>query len=251
MAKMDEFKEERAAIKDKPFKERLAYFIEYYGARTILIAVCVIALFSIIIKNITAKDIVLYAAMYNTMDLRKDGAYAESFKEYAGLDTKRQDVILDETMYIDLVHWDEYTNSSIEKTMLFVTSQELDVVMAQEFVTEYFAYFDFFMDVRDYLTPEQLEQYKDSFYYIDRKVMEEQQEPEDSLYLQYEPDYPDPRKPELMTDPVPVGIYMGDTNQLAIRSSYYIDGENPVFCVLVNSKNATWANRFFEFVMQK
>ena len=78
MAKMDEFKEERAAIKDKPFKERLAYFIEYYGARTILIAVCVIALLSIIIKNITAKDIVLYAAMYNTMDLRKDGAYAES-----------------------------------------------------------------------------------------------------------------------------------------------------------------------------
>ena len=251
MAKMDEFKAERAAIKDKPFKERLAYYIEYYGARTLLIAICVIGLVTVIIKNITAKDVVLYAAMYNTMDLKKDGAYAESFKEYAQINPKQQDVIIDETMYIDLVHWDEYTNSSIEKTMLFITSQELDVMISQEFVIEYFAYFDLLMDVREFLTPEQLEKYKDSLYYIDRHMLENEQEPEDSLYLEYKHDYPDPRKPELMKDPVPVGIYMGDTNELAIRSSYYIDGDAPVFGVVVNSKNAAWANQFFEFVMQK
>ncbi len=248
MAKMDEFREERRAIREKPFKEQFAYFLEYYGMRTLLIIGCIIALGSIVFTIVTRKDTGLYVAMYNAKDLKMDDAYAAEFLAYAGMDSEEETVDIDDGYYMDIVNWDEQTAASIEKTMVYMASRDVDIILGDKTTIDYYAYGDNFMDVRTFLTEEQITKYEDSFYYVDMAIVEAKKEWQDTLATEYNSDYPDPRKPEDMTSPLPVGVFLGDVKELAISSSYQLYGENHILGVVANTEHPERAALFLDFI---
>ena len=83
---MDEFKEERAAMKNGTPKEKLTYFFDYYKWHVIVGVIAVIFAVTLIHQVATRKDTAFYALMlnvsaYNYMD---DSENANAFAEYAG-----------------------------------------------------------------------------------------------------------------------------------------------------------------------
>ena len=71
MPVMDEFREEREALKHGTLKEKLSYFVYYYKWH-VIVSVCAIAAVAVLASQIlTRKDTAFYAAMVNGMDTMK------------------------------------------------------------------------------------------------------------------------------------------------------------------------------------
>ena len=104
--------------------------------------------------------------------------------------------------------------------------------------------------MREFLSGEQFEKYSPYFYYIDMVKVAERNEIMDSadnLYTDYTLIAPDPRKPEEMDDPVPVGIYLDDCEK--IREHFYFKSDDVVACVFVNTQKPDIALQYLDFLM--
>ena len=99
------------------------------------------------------------------------------------------------------------------------------------------------------LTAEQLERYEPLFYYLDQDLLDALNEAKDS------PDYdfgafttrPDPKDPEAMENPVPVGLYLNTAS--AFLESYYITGD-AVLAIPVNNDHRENTCKFIDFILQ-
>ena len=72
MAVMDEFKEEREALKNGTPKQKLAYFWYYYKWHVIIALVVIIMIVSFVKQLTDRKDPAFYAVMLNASLLRSD-----------------------------------------------------------------------------------------------------------------------------------------------------------------------------------
>lgn len=251
MPVMDEFKEERAALKNGTLKEKISYFFCYYKWH-VIIAIAVIAFaVSLIHQILTQKDNAFFAALINTIELEDAGNYNQGFTEYAAIDTNEYDTMFDTSMRInpDPSSVDESTMTSTQKVMVYLAAQEIDVLAAGDIVMNSYAYNDSFYDLRELLTAEQITKYEPYFYYMDRAVAEERNAMDysDPDYATL-PDYPDPRNPEAMRDPVPVGIYLDAADTL--KENYYFLDENPILAVAANTKHPETVLQYIEYIFQ-
>ena len=248
MPVMDEFKEERAAMKNGTPKEKLAYFFDYYKWYVIVGVIAVIFAVTLIHQVATRKDTAFYALMlnvsaYNYMD---DSENANAFAEYAGIDTKEYDIQYDTTVQIGTDAGDDYNSS--QKLMVYIAAAELDVMVSDADSLAHYAYLGDFYDLRDFLSAEQLEKYADSFYYIDGAVKDEIQAASENGVLDYQPVYGDPHHPEDMADPIPAGLFLGE--DCSLLKDYYFRGEDPSVSVLINTKRPEMTSEFIDFLMQ-
>lgn len=261
MAVMDEFREEREAMKHGTPKEKLSYFICYYKWHVIIAVAAVACIISVIVSIATRKDTAIYVCMLNTLEKGYDSTGLEStaaeefgnlFAEYAGIDTGEYNVHLDTSMSIRYDLTDQDSMYSAQKYMTYLAAAEMDVIVTDEASLEQYSYQEDFFDLREILTPEQLEAYEPYFYYIDMAVVEERNEIMDSadnLYTDYVLIAPDPRDPEAMEEPVPVGIYLDECEKL--RDYFYFQSDDVVACVFVNTQKPDTALQFLDFLMKQ
>jgi hypothetical protein len=125
------------------------------------------------------------------------------------------------------------------------------VIVTDESSLEQYSYGEDFYDLREILSEEQLEKYEPYFYYIDMKTVEERNEilnDASNLYLDYVLIAPDPRHPEDMEEPVPVGIYLDDCEEIR-KYFYFEDDENVVASVFVNTTRLDMALKYIDYLM--
>jgi hypothetical protein len=263
MAVMDEFKEERAALKNGTPKEKFAYFIDYYKWHVIVTVAVIAAVVSFIVELVNGKDNAIYICMLNTLETSYDGLSTDSsatdelaakFADYADIDTDKYEVFFDTSMTIssDTSTADEYSVTSTEKFATYLAAAEMDVLVTDADSMKNYAYQSDFCDLRDILTEEQLEKYEPYFYYIDNKTMEEWNEFLDdinNLTGDTTLDAPDPRHPEDMAEPIPVGIYLDDCEEIR-QYFYFRDEENIVASVFVNTQRTDTALQFLDYLME-
>lgn len=252
MPVMDEFKEERAALKKNGTpKQKFMYFLDYYKWH-VIIAVAVIGFAaSMIYQSVTSKDTAFFAALVNAFEMTSTEEYVQSFAEYAGIDTDEYDVMFDSSMHISNTDVTQDTIAASQKLMVYIAASELDVILSDEATIEQYAYNDSFCDLREVLTQEQLEKYEPYLYYMDQAVADAihaaQEEP-DYDYNQT-PSHPDPRKPEAMENPIPVGICLEEASSL---EDYYIflygDGVLAVPATAPHQDNVT---KYIDFLFQQ
>ena len=92
MALMDEFKEERESIKDKPLKEKFAYYWYYYKWRVIIPIIIAVIGFNFISTIINKPKIILDGMFINIADfntLEQLDLYTASFVESQELDPEK------------------------------------------------------------------------------------------------------------------------------------------------------------------
>ncbi len=248
MPVMDEFKEERASLKQKSLKEKISYFFYYYKWHTLAVIVILIAAVSLIHTIATRKSCVLYVSLLNTAVNDSTEDYLKNFTEYAGFDTKDYETIFDTSMFIDIGGRDDITATSMQKMAIYIGAGQLDVLAATHDIMEYYVDQKIFTDMRLLLSPEQISRYSPYFFYVDQTVVDAviaaNERGED-----YNAVFSDPRHPEDMENPVPIGIYLNDCKKL--KSNLRFGDEEIIMSVIANSSNTDTAVKFIDYVMQE
>jgi len=245
MAVMDEFKEEREALKNGTFKEKISYFWDYYKWYVIGAIILIVAIASFCYEMLTKKDTAFTAVMLNTSELELELQAPQAFADYVGIDTEEYTVEFDTSFRIIEESPDELTVTNTQKLFAYVSAQQVDVMITDDSSFRKYANSDNFYDLREILTAEQLAKYEPYFYYVDWTVVNQINEASMNLNSTYVPDYPDPTKPEEMEQPVPVGIYFENTE---LMEEYYFRGENTVIGVYLNTPHLDLALQCIDFL---
>lgn len=249
MAVMDEFREEREALKNGTRQQKLEYFWLYYKWHLIVGIAAVIAITSFVYNLITQKDTALYVLMLNSFATAEDAgeAYKQDFLKAANIDTDEYDAIIDSSLYMDLNSMDEMTYSTVQKIGVYVAAKELDLFAGDEEIFKHHAYLDYMADLRDVLTPEQIEKYSSDFFYIDREVLKAKDAANDALE-EYTLPYPDPKKPEDMADPVPVGIFLNNVSEEFKNNYSFKKKDSGVIGVIINTTHPENAQSYIDYI---
>lgn len=249
MAVMDEFREEREAVKNGTPKQKLSYFWNYYKWH-VIISVCVIAcVTSFVYQLVTRKDTGLYCIFLNNWTVSEDSAeaYLQGFADFAGIDTNEYDITLDNSLYLSSDLLDESSYATVQKMAVLVAASEIDVLAADQDAFEYYAYMDYLTDLRTVLSEEQLAAFEPYLYYVDRKVIEDKDEA-NSNNEDYVLPYPNPLQPGAMEDPVPVGIYL-DAATEEFSENYVFTSKLAVIGIIANTTRPEQSSAFLSYVL--
>lgn len=242
MPLMDEFKEERAEIKNRSFKEKCSYFWDYYKWHVIGGAIAIFAIISLVRTVLNQKETALYAAFLNIGQTLYSEEYQDNFAKAMGIDTSKETVHFD-IMPLELSVMDDATVATAQKIMVYVSAGDLDVIIADQSVTDHYSYIGTMMDLRELLSAEELEKYEPYFYYMDRSRIQESNGDTPAT-----PDYPeDPSDPSDMEDPVPVGIRIDGCKSFS--EAHYLPGAT-YFTVVTNASHPELAHALLDYIWE-
>lgn len=251
MAVMDEFREEREALKHGTPKEKFNYFMDYYKWYVIIGVLVILAGIYTIREVMNRKETVLYASLLNTVELETADQYNSDFMDSVSLDRDQYQMLFDAETWIDVNSMDETTMANSQKIAAHLAAGELDLMITDTDSLTTYSYQEDFLTMEELLSPEQYERYQPYFYYIDQETVQEWHDyisDYDNLMLEIDFEFPDPRKPEEMRTPVAVGIFMDDCKGL--KESYHFKSDDVAFCVFANSSHTETALEYLDYLMQ-
>ena len=250
MAVMDEFREEREALKNADLKTKWQYFLDYYKWYVIGgVAVLAFAI-SMIHSALTAKDNALFGYFLNTYaEEEKTIACLNDFAESAEIDLNEYQVSIDSSLQYTAGSMDENSYMSSQKIMVTIAAADVDFLAADEEAFEYYGTTDTFHDLRDIYTEEELEKFKDYLYYVDMDVIREKEEViEAGNFEGYTTPVYDHLAPEEMNDPVPIGFCIQDCPKLA--DTYYFRTGIVPMGIVVNTQRLETTKQFVEYLFE-
>ncbi len=172
MAKMDEFREEREAMKNAPLKDRLAYFWEYNKLETTIAVVAIISVISIAVTILGKKDVLLEGMILNRFWTEMEGSGCDSISEdyiaYRGLDYDECEIMLNGSQNYFPGNGDKLIEENVNVMQLIAAScagQALDFIIAEPATLHEFDMGEYFLDLRLVLTEEQMQAYDEYLIY--------------------------------------------------------------------------------------
>lgn len=245
MAVMDEFKEEREKIKDQPFKKKLAYFWCYYKWFVIIGVLLVVAVVSTVYGILTRTTSALYGVVVNSMTLGDEDALMQDFTDYAGLDTNKYHAEINASLIIGS-EVDETTLNSSQFIMVYMAAQDLDFAVMEPDTFARFTYNDIYLDLRQCFSEEELDAMSDKLYYMDKAVLDKINEMTAAEESTENVVLPDPFSPELMEEPIPVGINISGCSKL--MDVYYYEGGTAYLGITTNSPHVDMVKTFLAYL---
>lgn len=260
----DDIKRQREYLKEKGIRARLSWFWTYYKA-AVFVSAAVLIFVICLISSLTGRKKTVFNAVFFNVTSSDDGLddrMESAFADFIGIDGQKEQVSLDLTLYQTPGNptgssYDLAAQTSVDA---MTADNELDVIVADTGNFEYYLDLGNFTDLRDVLTEDQLEAYKDNIYYVDmtelKKIQKEIQKSSyefpvtsysAALNAEEKGVYERP-DPAAMDDPVPVGIFVTSSPVLE-RDDLYRNRE----CVLgfVNgSRRAETSVKFLEYLMK-
>lgn len=247
MPLMDEFREERESIKQKSFKEKFQYFLDYYKWHTIGGVVLVVCVFSLITSVLSSKECAFYGAFVNAGQMPDYETFREDFAVRAGIDLTKNDVLFDTDLYITGDANDQATIYATQRLIVYASAGDVNVMAGGPDIINQYAYNKFFQDLRQVLPENLQEQLAPYYYYMDASLMAEKNARLDNGETDVTVNYPsDPAVPDSMTEPVPVGLYIQDCPR--IRKAFVFQDQNVILGVVVNGSNTDAVLEFIRFI---
>ena len=139
MPVMDEFREEREAIKQKSLKERFQYFLDYYKWHVIGGVVLIACAISLVHSVATRKEWAFYGAFVNAYQTPQYDAFREDFADRADIDLKEYDVLFDTNMYITDNAFDQGNVDATERLAVYIAAGDVDVMASGPLVINRYA----------------------------------------------------------------------------------------------------------------
>lgn len=248
MAVMDEFKDEREAMKNASLKKKFSYF--WYYNKWYVIGGTILFLFvAIFIHDILfKKEIILNIAFLNTsVHLEDSEEYAEKFLNEMNIDSEKNRIFLDTSLKISTGIMDETVIASTEKLSGYIATSSLDSIVADASLFERYANAGVFTDIRTILTDDEVKKYEPYFYYVNVDTVKQYQLAETNMDNSLKPEIPDPAKPELMDGPVPVGIYIDNCTEL-LNVYKFPESEHVVLGLIADAPNKDMAHSFINYI---
>ncbi len=250
MPVMDEFREEREALKNGTLKQKWQYFLDYYKWYVIGGIFILIVAIIFIRDMINNKDFIFYGFFINSAEMMTTGEqFLDDFAQQAGLDTENYAVMIDSSDSIVRYSHDEISRVSHQKLSLSIMAKEADFVGMDAETFEEYATTTTYYDLRDVLSPEQLEAYEPYFYYVDmadvRKVDQSRAESTANVYPGKEYDH---STPEGQEEPVPVAIYIQDSEKL--QNAYDFNDKDYVLGIPLTTQHLDTTLQFIDYIME-
>ena len=250
MAVMDEFREERQALKDASLKKKWEYFLDYYKWHVVIIAAALCFVISMGYNILTAKDTALFGYFLNTYaDEDQKEVWLNEFGTASGIDLKEYDFMLDTSLQYTEGGMDQNSYMTIQKIMVTMAAAEVDFLAGNAVAFDYYADIDTFFDLREIYTEEELKKFEDYIYYVDMDVVRERSAIVDSgQFADYVTPVYDHFAPEEMGDPTPIGICIQDSEKL--KGTYFFkDGPIPLG-VVVNTEHLDTVKQFIDYLFE-
>lgn len=233
---------ERETMKDKTFKEKLSYFWEYNGVKTICVIIAVIALVSLVATMVTQKEYAYMGVFFGATIESSADDYINAFAQAAGIDTNIYDVTVQANLDIDInASITEYSYQATQSFNALLAARMVDNIAANVDLYLHYSYLGYTVDLRTVLTQEELSVLEPYLYYIDGQVLQEIEESDTGLS-----EFPDPKQPESMADPIPVGIDISAAAQ-AFRDSYTFRRDTVVIGICTASERESTALAYLKY----
>lgn len=240
-------KDQRQSMKNRTAAEKFSYFREYYGIRTICLVAALILVVSFTVGQLTKKDTGFHAVFFGGNAAQNSDAFLADFADAIQLDTKRFELTAQTSLDIrmnDTVT--EETYMALESFVAMVATGMVDNIAADMDLFLYYSYLGYTVDLRTVLPQEQLAVLTPNLCYIDGDLLRQQENSETGLTFEYG-QCPDPKKPELMTDPIPVAIDLAAATP-AFRSSYTFGSDSVCIGICASSERPDTSRSFLQFI---
>lgn len=163
----DEIRLQQEKMKNQPFSKKLDYFWEYYKVHCIVVVLSA-CMFGIILHGmITQKETVLSVALINAFPNVEDEMLMQDFEGWLKLNSKKQQVLIDSSYYINDNSTSPYADTYEQKFSTNAMAGQLDVVLADTDKFSFYGKQGFFQDLRIVLPEDKLQHYRELFLYAD------------------------------------------------------------------------------------
>lgn len=231
-------------------KERFLNFLDYF--KVYLIAGVLLVLFVVVqIHKIRNQKLIGFNAVYfNAVSSSMDEgqAYMDRFGEHIEI-PENQAVEVQSYLGFDLKEGvDETELMTVQSMGAWMANGDLDVAIADEETFEYVAYWGALDDLRAYLPEEKMKELEPYLFYMDQVVADELSEYQYGSE-EYNRPLPDPRKPEEMKNPIPVGIYLDNANE-EFTSEFSFKGGTALIGIYFNTQNPDRCEAFIDYILK-
>ncbi len=221
--------QQKKAFATMSFKEKLAYFWDYYKIHTIAAICIVVFLISFINSYRSNKPYAFYTVLLNAADTEENrdtpALWASEFLEYAGIDPEAFQVNIDTSTDISADGGDQYELANRQKMAAMMQVGDIHAIVADTETFESYARLENFYVLTDTFSEEELAPYADYFYYTDAAAfdaevgdtLEELEAAQAEIYQKII----DHRDPSTMEKPIAVGICIPDEGNKLAEAGYY------------------------------
>ena len=247
---IDNIKADWQKVKDKSRKGKWEFFWDYYKIPAICILLVIVLLVQGIFSSGSQKQVVFSGFALNCKISIQEDAFWNDFYEAAGINAETQTVGCSSDMQI-VQGQNQLNNDTIQKIIANCAIQEADFLIGDPYAFQVCAYTSqqLLIDLREFLDAETLTKYADRLYYIDEAIIDvltspvgEQVEPNALEYPQ------DPKKPETMQKPIPVGIDVSERKDL--QTAYYLDGTTFFVGAIKSTARPELTKQFLEYLLK-
>ena len=249
---------QREKIKDKPFKEKAAYYLEYYKYPALAVVVGGILLFTLIRSIVTSKSYCFNGMMVNSMALDSQTISSE-FARIEEFDTDKYECFIDCDSLMSINGLSETDLATSTKFIAQIQTKDLDIATFDSTNFETEAMGECMMDLSSVLSAEDLERFKDKLYYIDYAEIERLDRADDKIIDHTIKEVPTMEEmqaniavhqhPENMEKPMLVGIIIDESP--LVKNTYCYAGTIPVFGIIVNTQRVDSAINFLHFIFDE
>lgn len=248
MPVMDEFREEREAIKNGTKEQKIQYFKDYYRTPLIIAIAAIIFVGSLIFTIVTNKDSAFFAVYLNGVSNPNNQWFLEDYAEYADISTKEYELTVDTSAAFNGNYSDYDTMYTVQKISTYTGAGQVDTILGTDESFAYYANSVLFWDLREFLTEEQVAKYEPYFYYVDQADFDDIQWVTDSGESLH-PTFADPKDPSAMEQPVPVGLYVQDSQKLNDAYTFKDAEDGIMLGVLLNTSHPENVQKFIDYLM--
>ncbi len=210
----------------------------YYHKIYIIVGIIIAVVFAYLIYiSVTAKDTAMNFMCINMQAIGEEGKLENKMANAAKIDLSTAKIVLNDSMYLNFESPDLNSINNQEKIFALIAAGTLDGIITDEDTFWNISTVECFYDLRECMNSEQLEKYRPCFYYIDRAEYLKQEDAFEDVETNYVfPKY-NPRTPELMEDPIAIGIYLGKDTYIMEEYDFLTD--NAVVGIIQNTSHLT------------
>lgn len=159
-------KSERQKLKDLSFKQKITYFNDYYRniSLVIIIVFIVIVYFLYTIFSPKQKNALSVAVINETINPDKKELLIHDFSNFINLNTKNERLTFDDSYYLNLSDSMSMTAPTQEKIAVLCYSNELDIIIADEEVFDFYASSGYLDNLAEQLPTDLYSYFSNSFY---------------------------------------------------------------------------------------
>lgn len=221
--------EQKRALSTMSFKEKLAYFWDYYKIHTLAVIGGIALVVSFVHQIAANKPYAFYAMLLNAATGEENAdtsaLWESEFLEFAGIDAEAYRVCIDTTLSISAESNSQYEMANRQKIVAMMYTGDIHAIVADTETFESYARADTFYNLSDIFTEEELAPYTDLFYYTDAAAFNEESgntltemEAAEKAFYAKVIDHGDP---SAMEKPIPVGIRIPTSGNKMADAGYY------------------------------